>query len=57
MLGALGAALALEVSGRERSPRAALARAAQAIDTGAARELLGRLERFGADEARRTLST
>ncbi|HEY6453626.1 MAG TPA: anthranilate phosphoribosyltransferase [Steroidobacteraceae bacterium] len=49
----LGAALALEVSGRESAPRAALARAAQAIDSGAARELLARLERFGADEARR----
>jgi len=49
----LGAALALEVSGHERAPRQALARAAQAIDSGAARELLVRLERFGADEMRR----
>lgn len=52
----LGAALALEVSGRESTPRAALARAAQAIDTGAARDLLARLERFGADEAQRAAS-
>lgn len=44
----LGAALALEVTGREAAPRAAVARAAQAIDSGAARELLLRLERFGA---------
>ncbi|MGH8141194.1 MAG: anthranilate phosphoribosyltransferase [Steroidobacteraceae bacterium] len=44
----LGAALALEVTGRESSPRAAVARAAQGIDSGAARELLSRLERFGA---------
>jgi anthranilate phosphoribosyltransferase len=53
----LGAALALEVSGRESAPRAALARAAQAIDSGAARELLARLERFGADEALRVVTT
>jgi anthranilate phosphoribosyltransferase len=46
----LGAALALEVTGRESAPRAALARAAQAIDSGAARSLLARLQRFGADE-------
>jgi len=45
----LGAALALEVAGRESTPRAALARAAQAIDSGAARELLARLARFGAE--------
>jgi len=44
----LGAALALEVTGQESSPRAALARAARAIDSGAARELLDRLQRFGA---------
>jgi anthranilate phosphoribosyltransferase len=53
----LGAALALEVCGRERSPRAALARAAAAIDSGAARELLARLERFGADESRRAVAS
>jgi len=46
----LGAALALEVTGRESAPRVALARAAQAIDSGAARQLLARLERFAADE-------
>ena len=45
----LGAALALEITGREAAPRAALARAAQAIDSGAARALLERLARFGAD--------
>ena len=53
----LGAALALEVSGRESAPRSALARAAQAIDSGAAGELLLRLTRFGADEKRRAGST
>jgi anthranilate phosphoribosyltransferase len=46
----LGAALALEVTGRERSPAQALARASQAIDSGAAADLLLRLERFGAAE-------
>jgi len=46
----LGAALALEVTGRETSPTEAVARAAQAIDTGVAAALLSRLERFGADE-------
>jgi len=51
----LGAALALELSGRETTPRLALARAAQAIDSGAARELLARLERFGADELQRVV--
>ena len=49
----LGAALALEVSGRESSPRAAMACAAQAIDAGRGRELLTRLTRFAADELRR----
>jgi anthranilate phosphoribosyltransferase len=49
----LGAALALEVTGRESSPTLAVARAAQAIDGGAAADLLSRLERFGADEKRR----
>jgi anthranilate phosphoribosyltransferase len=43
----LGAALALEVSGRETDRRAALARAAAAIDQGAARALLARLQHFG----------
>jgi anthranilate phosphoribosyltransferase len=52
----LGAALALEVTGRESAPRAALARAAAAIDGGAARALLERLQRFGQDEARRAQS-
>jgi len=53
----LGAALALEVSGREGSMRAAIARAAQAIDSGAAADLLRRLERFGADEKLRAGSS
>jgi anthranilate phosphoribosyltransferase len=48
----LGAALALEVTGREPTPRSALARAAQAIDSGAARSLLARLRQFGSDEQR-----
>lgn len=43
----LGAALALEVSGAESSPRAAVARAAAAIDSGAAQALLDKLARFG----------
>lgn len=45
----LGAALALEVSGRESSAKAAMERAASAIDSGAARDLLERLSRFGAE--------
>ncbi len=49
----LGAALALEVSGHESAPMAAVARAAQAIDGGAAADLLLRLEQFGAEEQRR----
>jgi anthranilate phosphoribosyltransferase len=43
----LGTALALEVSGRESSARAAVQRAAEAIDTGAAGRLLEHLARFG----------
>jgi anthranilate phosphoribosyltransferase len=46
----LGAALALEVTGVEPAPRLAIARAAQAIDNGAAAELLARLARFGAGQ-------
>jgi anthranilate phosphoribosyltransferase len=53
----LGAALALEVTGRASAPRAALAQAAAAIDEGAALALLMGLERFGRDEARRARST
>jgi anthranilate phosphoribosyltransferase len=49
----LGAALALEVTGHESAPRAALARATQALDSGAGRDLLARLARFGAEEAAR----
>ncbi|MDE2218914.1 MAG: anthranilate phosphoribosyltransferase [Gammaproteobacteria bacterium] len=46
----LGTALALEVSGVEAAPRLAVARAAQAIDSGAAGALLARLPRVaGAD--------
>jgi anthranilate phosphoribosyltransferase len=52
----LGAALALEVTGREGAPQAAIARAAQAIDSGRARALLGRLQQFGADEQRAAVS-
>jgi anthranilate phosphoribosyltransferase len=44
----LGAALALEVSGVEPAPRLAIARAAQAIDSGAASALLDKLIRFHA---------
>ena len=39
----LGAALALEVTGTEAAPRLAIARAAQAIDSGAAAALLARI--------------
>jgi anthranilate phosphoribosyltransferase len=49
----LGAALALEVSGREPAPRSALRRAAAAIDSGAAGVLLARLQQFGASDASR----
>ncbi len=49
----LGAALALEVTGREQQPREALARAAAAIDSGAARALLTGLRQFGTAEAGR----
>jgi anthranilate phosphoribosyltransferase len=52
----LGAALALEVTGLETSPQAAIARAAQAIDGGGARALLRRLQQFGADEQRAAVS-
>ena len=44
----LGAALALEVAGSETSPRAAIARAAGAIENGRAAALLGQLASFGA---------
>ncbi len=50
----LGTALALELTGREPSPRLAAARAAHTIDSGAAAGLLARLQRFSADEKRRT---
>lgn len=43
----LGAALALEVSGREEDPRLAARTAAAAIDDGRAARLLGRLAAFG----------
>ncbi len=49
----LGAALALEVSGRESSPRAAMARAALAIESGRGAALLAKLTHFGAEEMRR----
>jgi anthranilate phosphoribosyltransferase len=44
----LGAALALEVSGIERAPRAAVARLARTIDSGAAADWLGKLGKFNA---------
>jgi anthranilate phosphoribosyltransferase len=44
----LGAALALEVTGTEAAPRLAIARAAQAIDSGAAAKLLAQLAGAGA---------
>jgi anthranilate phosphoribosyltransferase len=53
----LGAALALEVTGGEVTPRAAMARAAAAIDSGATRELLHRLERYGATESARAAAS
>jgi anthranilate phosphoribosyltransferase len=43
----LGAALALEVTGAEATPRAAVARAAAAIDSGAGGRLLATLAQFG----------
>jgi len=42
----LGAALALEVAGEEDAPRAAMARATHAIDSGAAGRVLGSLSDF-----------
>jgi anthranilate phosphoribosyltransferase len=53
----LGAALVLEVTGREQSPTAALARAAEAIDSGAAAALLAQLKRFGTEESKLALQT
>ena len=47
----LGAALALQVTGREQEPRAAVARAARAIDDGAAQRVLAALAQFGARSA------
>jgi anthranilate phosphoribosyltransferase len=44
----LGAALALEVAGEEKAPRAAVARAAEAIDSGAAGRVLDGLAAFRA---------
>jgi len=49
----LGASLALELTGREASPRQGLSRAAHAIDSGAAAALLSRLQQFGAAEQAR----
>lgn len=48
----LGAALALEVSGREPTVGGGLQRAAQAIDTGAAATLLEQISQFGRAQAR-----
>jgi anthranilate phosphoribosyltransferase len=47
----LGAALALEVAGRARAPREALAQATAAIDSGAAQGVLESLVRFGRGSA------
>ena len=47
----LGTALALEVAGETRAPREGIARAAAAIDSGAARALLARLARLPATGA------
>jgi anthranilate phosphoribosyltransferase len=44
----LGAALALEVAGEEAAPKAAMARACHAIDSGAAGRVLGSLAAFSA---------
>lgn len=44
----IGAALTLELTGRENDPRAAAALAGAVIDSGRARELLDKLSRFGA---------
>jgi anthranilate phosphoribosyltransferase len=49
----LGAALALEATGLETAPRLAVARAAQAIDSGAAAGLLEKLVRFHATDTAR----
>ena len=48
----LGAALALEVAGEVSSPHAGIERAARAIDSGAAADVLARLERVGAAHGR-----
>jgi anthranilate phosphoribosyltransferase len=53
----LGAALALEVTGRASAPRAGIEQAAAAIDEGAGLALLTGLERFGRDEALRAQSS
>jgi anthranilate phosphoribosyltransferase len=43
----LGAALALEVCGIESTPRAAIARAAAALDSGAGARIVAALRAFG----------
>ena len=48
----LGCALALEVAGRAGSPREAVAQAADAIDSGAAANLLTQLAQFGRSQIR-----
>ncbi|MDQ7007880.1 MAG: anthranilate phosphoribosyltransferase [Acidobacteriota bacterium] len=47
----LGAALVLELTGRENDGRSAVARAAEAIDSGAARRVLARLRAFAAGKS------
>jgi len=49
----MGASLALEVTGLARDAREGVARAADAIDSGAAARVLEALDRFGAEQARR----
>jgi anthranilate phosphoribosyltransferase len=47
----LGTSLALEVAGMVKTPREGVERAAQAIDSGAARKLLDTLSAFGASQS------
>jgi anthranilate phosphoribosyltransferase len=49
----IGASLALEVTGEARDPQEGVARAARAIDSGAARRVLEAIAKVGADAARR----
>ena len=53
----LGTSLALEVAGIVKTPREGVERAAHAIDSGAARNLLDTLAAFGASQSSATPST